>query len=55
MSVHDERPAEQTPEQHADQRESRPRYEPPRITKMSEEDVLKSFQVTGAAASWWAM
>ena len=34
---------------------ARPQYEPPRIKPMSEKDVLKSFQVTSAAASWWGM
>jgi hypothetical protein len=35
------------------QSQVRPQYEAPRVTKMSEKDVLKSFQVTSAAASWW--
>lgn len=34
---------------------ARPKYETPRITRMSEKDVLKSFQVTSAAATWWGM
>lgn len=32
---------------------SRPQYESPRVSKLSEKDVLKSFQVTSAAATWW--
>lgn len=35
--------------------ETRPRYTPPKLTVMSEADVLKSFQITSAAASWWVM
>ena len=33
---------------------SRP-YEPPTVQVLSEADVLKSFQVTSAAGSWWGM
>jgi hypothetical protein len=32
-----------------------PIYEAPKLTVMSEADLLKSFQVTSAAASWWGM
>jgi hypothetical protein len=32
-----------------------PRYEPPRITVMNEEEVLSTFQVPVAATSWWLM
>lgn len=36
---------------------SRPKYAPPSITVMSDEDVLRAFQMTaaqiGAAATWW--
>jgi hypothetical protein len=35
-----------------------PRYEPPTITVMSDEEVLRAFQMTaaqiGAAAQWWS-
>lgn len=54
MSNSDERTTQPENGQ-VDQQNTRPRYEAPRITKMSEADVLKSFQVTGAAASWWGM
>ena len=30
-----------------------PRYETPRIQKMSEEDILKSFQITQSMGTWW--
>jgi hypothetical protein len=33
----------------------RPRYVAPKLTVMSEADVLKSFQITSAAATWWGM
>ena len=33
----------------------RPAYEPPKITVMDEEEVLKTFQVTQAAITWWTM
>lgn len=32
-----------------------PRYETPKIEVMSEEDVLRTFQVTHAAISWWVV
>ena len=39
-------------------REDRPLYETPRITVMSDEEVLKAFQMTAmeisAAGCWWA-
>ena len=35
--------------------ESRPAYEAPKLTVMSEADLLKSFQITSAAATWWGM
>jgi len=35
--------------------EPRPAYEPPKLTVMSETDLLKAFQITSAAASWWNM
>jgi hypothetical protein len=34
---------------------ARPAYVPPKLTVMSEAEVLKSFQITSAAASWWIM
>jgi len=30
-------------------------YEPPRVTVMDEAEVLKAFQFTSAAMSWWTM
>jgi hypothetical protein len=33
----------------------RPDYEAPRVTVMDEADVLKTFQFTSAAISWWVM
>jgi hypothetical protein len=33
----------------------RPVYEAPRVTVMDEADVLKTFQFTSAAISWWNM
>lgn len=30
-------------------------YEAPRVTVMDEADVLKTFQFTSAAISWWVM
>jgi hypothetical protein len=33
----------------------RPMYETPRVTVMDEADVLKTFQFTSAATSWWTM
>ena len=32
-----------------------PKYEPPQIQLMDEEEVLSSFQVTQANMSWWYM
>lgn len=32
-----------------------PRYEPPTIRILDEEEVLSSFQVTQASLSWWYM
>jgi hypothetical protein len=31
----------------------RPRYEAPRIQAMSEQDILKSFQITQSMMGWW--
>ena len=33
----------------------RPPYEAPKLTVLSEADLLKSFQITSAAATWWVM
>lgn len=33
----------------------RPVYEPPRVVAMDEAEVLKAFQFTSAATSWWSM
>jgi hypothetical protein len=33
----------------------RPTYEAPKLTVMSEAELLKTFQVTSAAATWWGM
>jgi len=32
---------------------SLPAYEPPRLTVMSEDEVLSAFQVPVVAGSWW--
>lgn len=32
-----------------------PEYEAPRVTVMDEAEVLKAFQFTSAAISWWVM
>ena len=32
-----------------------PEYEAPRVTVMDEADVLKAFQFTSAAITWWVM
>jgi hypothetical protein len=31
----------------------RPKYEEPSVRVMSEEEILRSFQVTQAMAGWW--
>jgi hypothetical protein len=36
-------------------RDIRPAYEPPKLTVMSESDLLKTFQITSAASTWWVM
>jgi hypothetical protein len=50
------RPTTDTPDP-SDQADvtERPVYEAPRITVMDEADVLKTFQFTSAAISWWVM
>lgn len=35
--------------------ENRPQYVAPKIVVMDEAEVLKSFQITSAAATWWGM
>jgi hypothetical protein len=35
--------------------EGRPQYVAPKIVVMDEAEVLKSFQITSAAATWWLM
>ena len=34
---------------------NRPLYVAPKIEVMDEEQVLKTFQITSAAVTWWAM
>ena len=36
-------------------RSPRPAYEPPKLTVMTETELLKTFQITSAAATWWGM
>ena len=36
-------------------RNDRPAYVRPRVTVMNETEVLKAFQFTSAATSWWVM
>lgn len=33
----------------------RPQYIAPTITEMDESEVLKTFQITSAAVTWWGM
>jgi hypothetical protein len=33
----------------------KPKYETPRVRVMSEKEILSTFQVTQAMASWWGM
>jgi hypothetical protein len=35
--------------------DSRPQYVAPKVVEMDEAEVLKSFQITSAALSWWMM
>ena len=55
MSLSSEPAREPKTDESEDEGSSRPQYEVPRITRMTEKDVLKSFQVTTAATSWWVM
>lgn len=55
MSTKDERTGQEQAEHRMGQESALPQYEAPRVTPMSEKDVLKSFQVTSAATSWWGM
>jgi hypothetical protein len=32
-----------------------PKYEPPRLTLMNEDEVLRAFQVPVVATTWWVM
>jgi hypothetical protein len=34
--------------------ETKPKYETPRVRVMTEKEILNTFQVTQAMASWWA-
>lgn len=36
-------------------KDERPAYVAPKVTVMNEAEVLKSFQITSAAVSWWGM
>lgn len=40
----------QTPVQSQD---TKPAYEKPRVQVMSERDILNTFQITQAMATWW--
>lgn len=33
--------------------EERPRYEPPKIQVLSEQEILNTFQITQAMQTWW--
>jgi hypothetical protein len=33
--------------------DARPKYETPRVLQMTEREILNSFQVTQAMATWW--
>ena len=35
--------------------DERPAYVAPKVTVMNEAEVLKSFQITSAATTWWSM
>ena len=37
------------------EKDERPTYVPPKVTVMNEAEVLKSFQITSAAVTWWGM
>lgn len=37
------------------EQDERPTYTAPKVTVMNEAEVLKSFQITSAATSWWNM
>lgn len=36
------------------EKDGRPVYAAPKVTVMNEADVLKSFQITSAATTWWS-
>jgi hypothetical protein len=42
------KPRTETPRQ-----EERPRYEPPKIQILSEQEILNTFQITQAMQTWW--
>lgn len=42
------KPSTETP-----RHEARPRYEPPRIQVLSEQEILNTFQITQAMQTWW--
>ena len=33
--------------------DTRPAYEPPNMQSLSERDILNTFQITQAMATWW--
>ena len=37
-----------------DQPQDRPRYEPPRIQQLTEQEILNSFQITQSMVGWWS-
>ena len=37
-----------------DHEDTRPVYEAPQVQAMSERDILNTFQITQAMATWWA-
>lgn len=56
MENQNSQPTTQQPDQPAQASVTeRPAYETPRVTVMDEADVLKTFQFTSAAISWWVM
>lgn len=55
MSAEHNSPRQSKGEKVTDITAARPKYEAPSVTQMSEKDVLRSFQVTSAASTWWSM
>ena len=37
------------------EQDERPTYVAPKVTVMNEAEILKSFQITSAATTWWSM